>query len=347
MSTIGDIKSDVANYLKKQVSDFVISSGDETVDMLLLALNNARRTAERSVDFYNSQVDALLSVGSTGGNIANATIPGAALTITGTLTPNVATTWAQTGSYNNAPLFTVTVSAVVYFLYYTGTQWNIGTSLTAGLQWHRVTTSLDPSGAYVADAGTGIPTVAFSGSGSIKTVDNVLLPIAGGNYVPVEFLDNETWVARIRRQLGRTWTYDPAATYAGIGLLWQNPIAVQQGQIITLYPATGSTLMFPIVVQLDAIRFLPDYTADANTDFFTLIAPEYLMWQGILEGNKLWSEFVKVEEGVVNEESIGQMAETALQSLVAWDQGVAKGITAKQHPSPPMTAPRAPRQRAA
>jgi hypothetical protein len=60
-----DLKNLIAGYLDQtNLGVFTIN----TEDTLLVALNNARKTAERAHDFYYSQADAYLSVSTSAGN---------------------------------------------------------------------------------------------------------------------------------------------------------------------------------------------------------------------------------------------------------------------------------------
>jgi hypothetical protein len=49
--TIGQIHASIAAYLRKPISEFVIGSGATSTDLIYLALNNARKAAEKARDF--------------------------------------------------------------------------------------------------------------------------------------------------------------------------------------------------------------------------------------------------------------------------------------------------------
>jgi hypothetical protein len=180
--------------------------------------------------------------------------------------------------------------------------------------------SEDPVSLSISSSGGDISSL------SIKRVQRVLLPIAGGDYIPIEFMTNDEWLGRLRRQTGRT-AYTPSQTLTQYGVSASNPVCYQQGQKLFLAPASQFTL--PITVQLDAIKFQPDYTADTDTDFFVQYAPEYLQWKAIVEGNKYWKEFVSLrQEGNVEEPT--QFADEALQSLLTWDQSLSLSTSTPQ-----------------
>lgn len=239
------LKSLVAGYLKQEVSDFTING----VDTLGVAINNARRAAERIHDFRYSETTASLSITANGASLTAATAVG----------------WA-----------------------------------------------------------TLIP---------IKRVRRVSLPLAGGDHLPIEFMTVDDYLARIRRQTGRT-AYSPANTLAAQGVSFTNPVAYQQGQSLFLAPASQFT--FPVTATLDVVQFLPDYSADTDHDFIMDEASEYLQWQAIVEGNKYWKEFVQRQEGNLQEPE--EYAQMALASLIAWDESLSRSTNAAQKPAQPEKA---------
>lgn len=178
----------------------------------------------------------------------------------------------------------------------------------------------------IAAAGTLITAVTGLTSGaSVKRIQSVNLPIAGGDYIPIEFLTEDEWTSRVRRAIGRT-AYSAAATLAGLGVTQTNPLAYQRGQTIFLVPAASFT--FPVAAKVDVVQFMPDYTADGNTDFFTQWAPEYLQWQAILEVNKYFRRFAAKEmEATIDEKEVRAFAEEALQSLLAWNASMSIGTS--------------------
>lgn len=235
MATIGTIKALMAGYMKRSAaSDFTVVG----VDTALVALNSARRYAERINNFVHSQANTTLAVAAA------------------------------------------------------------GTTITA----------------------------------SIKTIQHVALPVAGSEYMPIEFLTDQEWTDRVKRLMGRA-AYTPASTLTQLGFTQTNPVAYQQGPKLYLAPASQFT--FPVTVQLDVVNWLSDYTADGDTDFITTYGPDFLMWQGILELNKYWKQFTARTEGNVNEEEVAQFRDTALAALIQWDQSLMMG-----------TSTPAPRQRA-
>lgn len=319
------IKNAVVAYgFQTSASSFNINSNS---DILSLAVNNARRYAERAHDFFHAQLDCFLSVGSTGGSLLSAYVD-TTVTAAGTLSPNVAGAFALSGTYNSLPFYTKTVSSVVYFLSYSGTAWTITAGgFTLGSDyWIFTTTSTSPVGAYVAHgANTGALTITqTTGTISVKRVSNVLLPIAQGFYVPIEFLTNDEWNERVMRLIGREH-YNSAKNAEEVGVSQLNAVAYQQAQTVVLVPTSLYT--FPVTAKLSIVRWMPDYVNDTDSDFFTQYAPDFLVWRSLVEINNYFKVDVKRTEGNVDEQFIQGMADAALQALIAWDVAIATGTT--------------------
>lgn len=177
----------------------------------------------------------------------------------------------------------------------------------------------------IASAGTLLTAAANLGTGAtVKRVVGVELPIAGGDYIPIEFLTQKEWRDRVRRQVGRA-AYNPADTLTTLGIAQGSPVAYQQGQTIFLVPAS---ITFPVAAKINAIRFMPDYTGNSDEDFFTQWAPEYLQWQAVLEVNRYFRRFASKEmEVTVDEKEVGAYAKEALQGLLMWNASIDEGTS--------------------
>lgn len=183
----------------------------------------------------------------------------------------------------------------------------------------------------ITTSGGALSAVTGLGTGStVKHVINVELPVAGSAYVPAEFLTEREWTDRVTRQIGRQ-PYDATKTLTELGVSNENPIAYQQGQTLFLVPASQFT--FPVAARVNCVRFLADYAADGDTDFFTQWAPEYLQWEGLLEINKLFRRFVPKEESNISEEEIFPLRDAALQSLLSWNSSLDAGTSTPPMPS--------------
>lgn len=319
------IKNAVIAYgMQTSATPFNVNSNS---DILSLAINNARRFAERAHDFFHAQLDCFLSIGSTGGSLLSAYVD-TTVTAAGTLSPNVAGAFALSGTYNSLPFYTKTVSSVVYFLAYSGTAWNITAGgFTVGSDyWTLVTTSASPVGVYTAHgANTGALTITqTTGTISVKRVSNVLLPIAQGIYIPIEFLTNDEWNERVMRLVGREH-YNAVKTSEEVGISQFNAVAYQQAQAIYLVPP--SLFTFPQTTKLSIVRWMPDYVSDTDSDFFSQFAPDFLVWRALVEINNYFKVDVKRTEGNISEDFIQGQADAALQALIAWDTSIATGTT--------------------
>lgn len=241
---VGQLKTLIAAYLHKETSVFVKGSGADQVDLLLAALNNARKSAEREHDFAACSKGGHYTVGTTGAN------------------------W------------------------------------TTGITWW--------------DAGTQ----------EVRKVKNWYLRgsdgIAGGEYGNDTILratDKDTLV-KARASLyysspGSLERYP--GTLAANSVDWDDPLLGQNyiiinGQRISFHPAPTSNQ----IVTVDACFWWPDWTASTEDDWFTKHGSEYLMYQGIIEANKLVSQFVGNVEG--NLPPPTKDAERALAQLIATDE---------------------------
>lgn len=344
--TIGNLQQIISSYLGPIFSpatpltpaSFVVNG----IDYTMLALNNARRIAEKAHDFYYSKADLTLSIASTGSSIMNAEgKTGAGVDFTGSFSPNITTEpFVISGSYNGLALYTATISAVVWSLFYDGTAWIVSS------------TGFTPTNYFSGPLGTNNPAGAYEGNGSytgtgtaagesnfvgIKRIENVKLPLTNGDLIPIEFLTDDDWRSRMQREYGRQ-AWNPNLTSYQLGVGQNNPTCYQQGQNLFLVPA--SQFAFPVTATLSAIQWLPDYVQASDTDFFTEYAPDYLQWQGIIECNKLTKWFTQRREGSLDETNLQAEAQRAMESLLAWDLSISGGTTT---PNPPLApAPPAP-----
>lgn len=170
------------------------------------------------------------------------------------------------------------------------------------------------TGGTLLTAATNVPT------GGVKRVVDIELPIAASEYVPIEFLTEREWRDRVRRHVGRQ-AYSAAATLVSLGIVQTNPLAYQRGQTIFLIPAADFT--FPVACKINVIAFLTDYTANADEDFLTRWAPEYLQWEALLECNKYFRRFATKEmEATIDEDKIKGYRDEALRSVMAWNASI-------------------------
>lgn len=313
------------------------------MDFSLLALNNARRIAEKAHDFYYSKRNLTLSIASTGSSIMNAEgLSVGGLTVTGTLSPNITSlTFTQNGFLGGFPLFASELNAFVIFN--NGTTWIISSE---GFQptnyWALSPNSSNPSGSY-APFGAYTGTATVSGESQylgVKRIETVQLALQTGDLIPIEFLTDDVWRDRVMRLYGRQ-PWNAGLTSQQLGIAEENPVCYQQGQNLFLVPPSQFT--YPVTATLSCYQWLPDYTQSSDTDFFTEYAPDYLQWQGILELNKLTKWFTQRREGNIDETNIQAEAQASMQSLLAWDLSVSGGTSTPNAPLAPLP-PLAPSQ---
>jgi hypothetical protein len=342
---IGNLKEIISGYLNTTPAGMILNMQD----LCLLALNNARRTAELAHDFYYSKTNLTLAIASGGSSIQNAVgTVGSGIAVAGTLSPNItAGSFVVAGTYGGLPIYTQTVSSVVYTLSYNGAAWIItDEGFTPTDYWILTTASSSPLGVYTAH-GTYTGSATLTGESQyvgIKRIENVQLSLSSGDLIPIEFLTDAAWRQRLLREYGRE-QWNPNLTSYQLGIGAMNPTCYQQGQNLFLVPASQFTMAtgapFPVTATLSCIQFLPDYTQDSDTDFFTEFGPEYLQWQGILEGNKQLKWFAQRREGNLDETNIENEVAAAMQSLLAWDLSVSAGTSTPNLPAPLPSAPQA------
>lgn len=222
MPTVGQIKEVVAGYLHKPTTDFVKGSGATEIDLLLLALNNARKTAERFYDFSICRKRGYFSV------------------------TNGASDWRNP-------------------TWFSGT----GTARKVKTWYERV------SGGSAAGAYGGVDRVLRQ-----LTQEQVAKLYAREDYLEAPLWSTERYLSDQESPLAR----DP--------LLGQNYI-VTEGNNFYYYPQSTTTK----VIVVDAFYHWPAWTTETTTDWWTKNAEEFLIWQTLVEANRLPMQFVGGSEG--------------------------------------------------
>lgn len=346
------LQNQIATYLgRDSVADFMLNGQD----ISLYALNSARRKAEQAHDFKFSELNVSVSVPSNGLSFSSIVIS-VFPSVAGTLTPNAAGSYPPEGIFGSLPLY-INAGATSYFNYYNVSigKWILSGQLTTGNSPSPVWTSNTSGtagqfGFYSAGSGaSGTASVlpVSAGQATIKRIKSVSLPLNSGEYEPIEFLTDDEYIARTRKQIGRQ-PYNPSKSLANLGVSYLgNPIAYQLGQTLYFAPAT---LPFPVAPQLFVVQFLPDYTTGSNTDFFTTYGPEYMYWQGIIECNNYYKRFTDQRvEGQVDDEKVQALADKALANFIEWDRSTVRSTSTPnaQGVAAPAPAPPAPQPQAA
>lgn len=222
MPTVGQIKEVVAGYLHKTTTDFVKGSGATEIDLLLLALNNARKTAERFYDFSICRRRGYFSV------------------------TNGATDWRNPTWFSG-----------------TGTARKIKT-------WYERVSGGSDAGAY-----GGVDRVLRQ-----LTQEQVAKLYAREDYLEAPLWSTERYLS------------DQDSPLACDPLLGQNYI-VTEGNNFYYYPQSATTK----VIVVDAFYHWPAWTTGTTTDWWTENAEEFLIWQTLVEANRLPMQFVGNTEG--------------------------------------------------
>jgi len=126
---------------------------------------------------------------------------------------------------------------------------------------------------------------------TLKRIQHVSLPIAGSDFIPIEFLTDENQADRIKRQVGRQ-SYNPTLSADEYGIGETAPYAWQQGQLIRFGPSTefdAASLSPTFTVRLNAIKFLPEYV-DGDTVTVTIngTASTYRTYGATLNGAPIY-----------------------------------------------------------
>lgn len=344
--TVLQLETQIATYLGRDSVADLMQNGQ---DIGVYGLNSARRRAEQAHDFKLSEINAFLAIPTTGASLASA-YQSTTLTVTGTLTPNVAGTYTLTGTFAGMPLY-ILPGTTSYFIFFSqpNNEWFISSSPTTNSTpspgWGNAAGGpTNITGTYNHGAGaTGTATVTGNTTAvNVKRVKSVLLPLISGEYQPIEFLTDEQFISRARMQLGREY-FNPGTSLTNLGVyLGGNALCYQLGQSLFLSP---STLSFPITAQLLCVQFLAEYTSGSSqTDWFTTYAPEYLYWQGVIEVNNFFKRYTTGRiEGQVDVAEVQSFADKALDALMNWDISIVRSTsTPGSQGSLPPPAPVAP-----
>lgn len=337
---LSTLKPLCAAFHKKTSGDLTVNS----VDLFLVAANNARRNAELRHNFELSRVRGTLSIdGVSGGSLANVvldeTLPGSVV-VSGATSPTTANgTYQLSGTFNSKPLYSKldsASSAVSYFLFYQ----TIGTD-----GWEICTTNdfpdhgSDPSKFFLASTATSpigltlVGSSSFTGNAlvsagsvysSLKEIVAVTRLRNDQSETPLDFTRQDIAIERERTELEfddderGTWRYPSDAQ---IEARTGTPSLVQRGRKLFIYP-TDNEVDSPVDVIIYGYGMLADY-ATANltdavpTDFFVEWGSEYLQWAIICELNFYFKTYVPRTEGNLSPPE--QAREKAWRDLLLWD----------------------------
>lgn len=246
--TIGQIKEVIAANLHKDTTSFVKGSGATEINLLHLALNNARKVAERFHDF---------SICRKRGH------------------------------------FSYTGNAIDW----RSPTWFSGTGTARKIKfWYERVSGTTSDGAY-----GGIDRTL-----KVLTQEQLAKLFARKDYEAAPLETNQRYLAE----------FDPA--YGTDPLLGQNYIIIE-GHNFYIHPSTTATR----TVIVDGFYWWPDWSLDADTDWWTDNGTEYLILQATIEVNRLSQTFVGNVEG--NLPPPVKEAQRALGELVQLDKDSTEG----------------------
>lgn len=246
--TIGQIKEVIAANLHKDTTSFVKGSGATQINLLHLALNNARKVAERFHDFSICRKRGHFSYSGS------------------------AIDWRSPA-------------------------WFSGSGTARKIKfWYERVSGTTSDGAY-----GGIDRTL-----KVLTQDQLAKLFARKDYEAAPLETNQRYLAE----------FDPA--YGTDPLLGQNYIIVE-GHNFYIHPSTTTTR----TVIVDGFYWWPDWSLDADTDWWTDNGTEYLILQATIEVNRLSQTFVGNVEG--NLPPPVKEAQRALGELVQLDKDSIEG----------------------
>lgn len=324
------LKAIVAGYHKKVAADLTINS----VDLFLVAANNALRNAQLLHNFELSRVTATLAIdGTNGGDLDDAVIVNTGNDVYTVDAGDAAGDYYHQGSYAGYPMFVVSGSTV-YFLYYNPTEatYLVSTELTDDAPtdgWMPATDQTDPVGAYNFFGGaSGSFNITLTDQtlwNGIKEVVAIRRSNTDGTTVPLAFTRPDIPIERDRTTRELSDYYDPRERYpsdADILNQGNNTSIIQRRRTLFVYPTPSSTTTDDLNVVLEAYAWLPNFTTvgsvnDTDQNFLLTYGSDWFQWCLIEELNYYFKTFVPRTEG--NLLTPNELKQEAWRNLLLWD----------------------------
>lgn len=326
------LKALVAAYHKKVAADLTVNS----VDLFLIAVNNAQRQAQRRHNFEASRVSASLVIdGVNGGALSSAVITGAVnetLTVSGTLAPDATGTYTRQGYFGGLPLY-IKEGATNWFLYVNplAAAYVLTSAITSGslVNYWLSTSALSPVGTMAPQGtNTGTATIALATSATWSGIQEVVAATRSsgdGSYLPLDFANPEVPLERDRTARELSDLYEPHRRYpSDADILDQgwNTSLIQRGNTIYVYPNPPSSVANDeISINLEAYGRLPSIdavgTSSAPDPNFLWEQPDWLMWFTVIELNHYFKTYIPRNEG--NLPPPVDAMNQAWADLIAWD----------------------------
>lgn len=174
-------------------------------------------------------------------------------------------------------------------------------------------------GTLVVSPATGGELTAVDVSGdtvTIKSIVNVFLeePSGSGNIYPLRRRPRKTYVGAAQRsnllqdaRLPDDWPVAPPSV-ANV-----NMEVLHFGNTLFLEPSPSNNATLII----DGYRWMPAYTDDADTDFFTEHCSDFLLWKAVIEVNHRLEIYAPRQEGTLTPPT--NMRDEAWEAVLKWD----------------------------
>lgn len=337
-NTLATLKPLCAAFHKKTAGDLTVNS----VDLFLVAANNARRKAELRHNFEFSRVKGTLSIdGTSGASLADVVldegVPGSILATATTLPNSFDGTYLRGGTFNDKPVYflfsTTAATSTVLFYQTIGTDgWEITRlqdfpdhAIAAGKYFLASTADTPKNLTLVGDGLLGdMSLTAVSSFRAFKEVVAASRLRDDGSDSPLDFTRHDIAMEAERTELEfcddnrGAWRYPSDAQ---IEARTGHPALVQRGQRLHIYP-TDTEISDPIDIVLYGYGWLADYesgdlTDTTPSDFLLEHGSEFMQWAIICELNFYFKTFVQREEG--NLSAPEQAKEMAWRELFVWD----------------------------
>ena len=149
----------------------------------------------------------------------------------------------------------------------------------------------------------------------MKAIETVYLVQSDGN-LPIE-VHTAKGTAQRSRERQRVWPYNDEARYADAdvpSVRSQRNFAYFNGDTMFINPKPSADQN----VQIDAYRWMADYTADTDTDFVVQNGFEFLMWSCVVELNHTFKTMSPQKENTISPPT--NLRDRALAQFIKWDK---------------------------
>jgi len=151
---------------------------------------------------------------------------------------------------------------------------------------------------------------------TIKCLERAFIPFSNqADVFPVELIGRDAYVKRMGRRFDNAYStqYDGPTSAVQEGR-YHTFAVLQQAQQIFVVPNNPSAFggSSTVDVYFDAVKWLPDYSADGDTDFFLSTCEEFMLYRTIYQLNA----FLKEDQRVAIS---AKMLEDAWDTVIKWD----------------------------